>query len=357
MTDRAWMAAPVRLEVAGPGGRRFPADVLAAASPRRRVSLLELVADVTEQERLRARLTEAERLAAVGELAASVAHEIRNPLAAIVNAASLLEQEETLTPGSGADAGRGQEGDSPAQRDPLGLPRLRPPARGEAAEGDIRRSWTTWPRSSGRTRPARRARARSSDVDPEVPPFAFDADQLTQVLWNVAINGMQAMDGCGELRIDVGRDNGEVVITVSDTGRGIPPEDRQRVFEPFYSKKRGGTGLGLSIARRIIAAHGGRIDVESTVGWGSRFMIRLPVDGVETMATILVVDDEPSARTTLALLLSKRGHHVTQAEGVQAAAKALADESFDVVVTDLRMPDGDGLEVLRRPALTRRTRR
>ena len=65
------------------------------------------------------------------------------------------------------------------------------------------------------------------------------------------------------------------------------------------------------------------------------------------MATILVVDDEPSARTTLALLLSKRGHHVTQAEGVQAAAKALADESFDVVVTDLRMPDGDGLEVLR----------
>jgi DNA-binding NtrC family response regulator len=65
------------------------------------------------------------------------------------------------------------------------------------------------------------------------------------------------------------------------------------------------------------------------------------------MATILVVDDEPSARTTLALLLSKRGHRVTQAEGVHAAAKALTDESFDIVVTDLRMPDGDGLEVLR----------
>ena len=129
------------------------------------------------------------------------------------------------------------------------------------------------------------------------------------------------------------------------------------MFEPFYSKKRGGTGLGLSIARRIIAAHGGRIDVESTVGWGSQFMIRLPVDGVETMATILVVDDEPSRTRRSRCSLSKRGHHVTQAEGVQAAAKALADESFDVVVTDLRMPDGDGLEVLGRPALTRRTRR
>ena len=189
-----------------------------------------------------------------------------------------------------------------------------------------------------------------------MPPFAFDADQLTQVLWNVAINGMQAMDGCGELRIDVGRDNGEVVITVSDTGRGIRPRTASACSSP--STRRSGAGPGsASIARRIIAAHGGRIDVESTVGWGSRFMIRLPVDGAETMATILVVDDEPSARTTLALLLSKRGHHVTQAEGVQAAAKALADESFDVVVTDLRMPDGDGLEVLRRRALTRRTRR
>ena len=69
------------------------------------------------------------------------------------------------------------------------------------------------------------------------------------------------------------------MIAVADTGRGIPPEDHQRVFGPFYSKKRGGTGLGLSIARRIIAAHGGRIDVESTLGRGSRFMIRLPVDG------------------------------------------------------------------------------
>ena len=112
-----------------------------------------------------------------------------------------------------------------------------------------------------------------------MPPFAFDADQLTQVLWNVAINGMQAMDGCGELRIDVGRDNGEVVITVSDTGRGIPPEDRSACSSPSTRRSGVGRGSELSIARRIIAAHGGRIDVESTVGWGSRFMIRLPVDG------------------------------------------------------------------------------
>jgi signal transduction histidine kinase len=280
MADRARMAAPVRLEVAGPSGRRFLLTCSALRRPDGRVSLLELVADITEQERLRARLTEAERLAAVGELAASVAHEIRNPLAAIVNAASLLEQEETLTPGerSGTlDAVKketrrlnGILSDFLAFARPRDVKRLK---------GDIRQV-VDHVAALVRENPACAEGARTIvDVDPAVPLFAFDADQLTQVLWNVAINGMQAMDGCGELRIDVGRDNGEVVITVSDTGRGIPPEDRQRVFEPFYSKKRGGTGLGLSIARRIIAAHGGRIDVESTVGWGSRFMIHLPVDG------------------------------------------------------------------------------
>jgi signal transduction histidine kinase len=280
MADRERIAAPVRLDVAGPGGRRF----LLTCSPLRRpdghVSLLELVADVTEQERLRARLTEAERLAAVGELAASVAHEIRNPLAAIVNAASLLGQEETLTPGERTgtlDAVKketrrlnGILSDFLAFARPREVKRLK---------GDIRHV-VDHVAALVRENPACAEGARTVvQVDPAVRPFAFDADQLTQVLWNVAINGMQAMDGCGELRIDVARDNGEVVIAVADTGRGIPPEDRARVFEPFHSRKRGGTGLGLSIARRIVAAHGGRIDVESTVGRGSRFMIRLPADG------------------------------------------------------------------------------
>jgi signal transduction histidine kinase len=280
MAERARLAAPVRLDVAGPGGRRLHLTCSPLRRPDGRVSLLELVSDVTEQERLRARLTEAERLAAVGELAASVAHEIRNPLAAIVNAASLLEREETLTPGerSGTlDAVKketrrlnGILSDFLAFARPREVKRLR---------GDIRQV-VDHVAALVRENPACAEGARTIvQVDPTVPPFTFDADQLTQVLWNVAINGMQAMDGCGELRIDVARDNGDVVIAVSDTGRGIPPEDRLRVFEPFYSRKRGGTGLGLSIARRIVAAHGGRIDVQSTVGVGSRFTIRLPVDG------------------------------------------------------------------------------
>ncbi|HXH09206.1 MAG TPA: ATP-binding protein [Alphaproteobacteria bacterium] len=114
-------------------------------------------------------------------------------------------------------------------------------------------------------------------VDRTIPPFAFDADQLTQVLWNIARNGIEAMQGHGRLTLDVGRRNGEVVIAVSDTGPGIPPEERWRIFQPFVSKKPGGTGLGLAIAQRIVTAHGGRIDVESTPAQGSRFTICLPL--------------------------------------------------------------------------------
>jgi signal transduction histidine kinase len=280
MVNREQMPAPVRLEVAGPAGRRFLLTCSPLRRPDGRVSLLELVADITEQERLRTRLTEAERLAAVGELAASVAHEIRNPLAAIVNAASLLEQEETLTPGERSGTLEAVKKETRRLNgilsDFLAFARPREVKR---LKGDIRQVVDHVAALVSENPACAEGAHTIVHVDPAVPTFTFDGDQLTQVLWNIAINGMQAMDGCGELRIDVARDNGDVVIAVSDTGRGIPPEDRQRVFEPFYSKKRGGTGLGLSIARRIIGAHGGRIDVESTVGRGSRFMIRLPVDG------------------------------------------------------------------------------
>jgi signal transduction histidine kinase len=85
------------------------------------------------------------------------------------------------------------------------------------------------------------------------------------------------MAGRGRLALNVGRQNGEVLIAVADTGRGIPPAERWRIFQPFYSKKPGGTGLGLAIAQRIVSAHGGRIDVDSIPEQGSRFTICLPL--------------------------------------------------------------------------------
>ena len=270
---------PVRLEVDGVGGRRFLLSCSPVRQPDGRVFLLELVADVTEQAQLRERLSEAERLAAAGELAAGVAHEIRNPLAAIVNATTLLDGHEMLTPEertSTLDAVRKE-----ARRlnrilsDFLIFARPREPKR---LPGDIREV-VEHVAALIRDDPARATLVElQTRVDPAVPSFAFDPDQLTQVLLNVALNGVEAMGGRGRLSLEVDRRNGHVVIAVADTGRGIPPEERGRVFEPFFSKKPGGTGLGLTIVRRIVAAHGGHIDIQSEPGQGTRFMIALPVD-------------------------------------------------------------------------------
>jgi two-component system, sporulation sensor kinase E len=116
-------------------------------------------------------------------------------------------------------------------------------------------------------------------VDPTLPPFPFDRDQLIQVVWNVALNGVEAMNGRGRLSLEVARQNGAVALAVTDTGPGIPVERRGRVFEPFYTGKPNGTGLGLTIAERIVAAHGGRIEIHSEPGRGTRVTLLFPLNG------------------------------------------------------------------------------
>ncbi len=266
-----------RLEVSAPHGRRFALSCAPVRQPEGEVFLLEVVADITEQERLRARLIEAQRLAAVGELAASVAHEIRNPLAAIVNATTLLAAEETLTPEERSTTLGAVR--TEARRlnrilsDFLLYARPSAPRLVPGDVGDVVNHVTALIRDD-------RARGQTVDLDvwvePGVPPVAYDRDLMTQVLWNVALNGIEAMDRRGRLRFEVTRETGHVAMAVSDTGRGIPPEELRRVFEPFYSRKPGGSGLGLTIARRIVENHGGRIDVESQPGRGTRVTIALP---------------------------------------------------------------------------------
>jgi two-component system, NtrC family, sensor histidine kinase HydH len=272
------MDAPARVEISGPDDRRFLLTCSPVRQPDGQIFLLELVSDITEQERLRQRLGEVERLAAVGELAAGLAHEIRNPLAAILNAATLLEEEATLTTEERASILEAVK--TEARRlnttlsDFLLFARPRLPAR---QLGDIGKVVEHVSALLQEERNGRGGVQVNVQVDPTVPLFAFDADQLTQVLWNIGRNGVEAMDGRGHLSLNVGRHNGEVLISVADTGPGISPDDQRRIFQPFISKKPGGTGLGLAIAQRIVTAHGGRIDVESVPEQGSRFTICLPL--------------------------------------------------------------------------------
>ena len=277
---RQEMGEAERIQVVGTNGRRFSLSCSPVRQPDGQVLLLELVTDVTEREQLQARLTEAERLAAAGELAAGVAHEIRNPLAAIVNATTLLGVGETLS------------GEERAQT--LGIVKKEArrlnrilsdflifarPRESKRLVGDIREIvdhvGALVREDHGRAHDVEL----SVRVDPAVPSFPFDADQITQVVWNIALNGIEAMDGCGRLGVAVSLRETQVSIAISDTGRGMPAEEQRRVFEPFYSRKPAGTGLGLTIARRIVAAHGGRIEIESTPGRGTCFTILLPLGG------------------------------------------------------------------------------
>jgi signal transduction histidine kinase len=274
---RLALREPRRLDIEGAEGRSLVLTCSPVRQPDGQVFLLELVADVTERERLRARLSDAERLAAAGELAAGVAHEIRNPLSAIVSAATLLDGDARL---DAEDRGTVSQAIKKEARrlngilsDFLTFARPRPPRR---TPGDIRDVVDHVVRLV-RDDHARAAHVVTEvHVSPELRPFAFDADQMTQVLLNLALNAVEAMGGRGTLALGVAPAGGAVLITVRDTGRGIAPEDQRRIFEPFYSRKPGGSGLGLAIVRRIVAAHGGQVAVESRPGSGTCFTIELP---------------------------------------------------------------------------------
>jgi len=232
----------------------------------------------SDSERLHARLREAERLATAGELAAGMAHEIRNPLAAILNATALLTDDTGLTPEERASTLAALRTETRRLNRILSdFLQFARPQEARRAPGDIREVV----QHVGSLIRGDRSRAGRVDVrvavDPAVPPFAFDRDQVIQVLWNVALNAVEAMNGRGRLSLEVNRQNGDVALSVSDTGGGITAENLPHVFEPFYTGKPNGSGLGLTIAERIVGAHGGRIEIDSEVGRGTRVTLLFPL--------------------------------------------------------------------------------
>jgi signal transduction histidine kinase len=233
----------------------------------------------SESARLSARLREAERLATAGELAASMAHELRNPLAAIVNATALLTDETGLTPDErAATLGAIRTEAKRLNRILSDFLSFARPQQARRTPGDLR-DVVQHVSALIRDDYSRSSRVDVKVVfDPSVPRFAFDRDQVTQVLWNVALNGVEAMNGRGRLSLEVARQNGDVALAVSDTGPGIPRDRLPHVFEPFYSGKPNGSGLGLTIAERIVAAHGGRIEIDSEPGAGTRVTLLFPLE-------------------------------------------------------------------------------
>jgi two-component system, NtrC family, sensor histidine kinase HydH len=255
------------------GARRAQLEETAqglAESYRQLQSQSELIIRIEEQ------LRRAERLSALGELSAILAHEIRNPLASIRGTAEILREDQTSA------ASRSEfldillkESDrlNRVVEDFLKMARPEPIHKMPCDINEELRNMIT----------LLSAQARGSKVVLELkpsalPPFSGDGEKLRQAFMNIILNAIQASPAGGVVTVSTreDREKGRLEISFSDAGPGISDEARQEIFEPFFTTKGTGTGLGLPITKKIIEGHGGTIEVESLPGRGATFKVRLP---------------------------------------------------------------------------------
>jgi PAS domain S-box-containing protein len=340
-------------------------------------SILVINTDVTERKKVEAQLLRAQRMESIGTLAGGIAHDLNNVLSPILMAVQML-QMKTDDPGTlqwlemlqanaerGADMvkqvlsfARGVEGERVA---------LQPK---HLVKDVIKILKDTLPKSI----------EIKFDVSPELWTVSADATQIHQVLMNLCVNARDAMPRGGELviraenvtldenfaRMHIEAEPGRfVMLTVADTGEGMPPEVLSRVFEPFFTTKEvgKGTGLGLSTALTIVRSHGGFINVYSEPRRGTRFTVYLPaIEGPAASAErkmldlpagqgelVLVVDDEESIRQVTKGTLEAFNYRVmTAADGTEAVALyAQHREEVAAVITDMMMPFMDGPATIR----------
>jgi signal transduction histidine kinase len=230
-----------------------------------------------EIERLhRTQMSRAEHLATLGEMATGLAHEIRNPLAGIAGVIEIIGRD--LPPTSPArevvkDVRQEIARINHIVTDLLLTARPHPP---KVRKSDLN---TTVEHAVMLGR--QQALAKSVEIalkkDPFLPEVEHDCDQIHQVLLNLLLNSLQAIDHNGKITVTVRLQGAMAIVEVADNGRGIAPDHLPNIFRPFYTTKGEGTGLGLSLARRIVEDHHGRIDVSSAVGTGTTFVVVLPL--------------------------------------------------------------------------------
>jgi signal transduction histidine kinase/ActR/RegA family two-component response regulator len=349
------------------------------------VSMIILVLEESRasQERLRLQLRQAEKLSALGRMISGVAHELNNPLAAIKGYLELLlrrpELNESIRPQLEKVA---REGDRAAKLVGhfLSLARKQrtceEPVQLNTLIRQLAESEQLLKQSS--------LLDLQLDLDPHLPLVVGDADQLHQVLANLATNAIQAMAQRPHqhLLLKSERLHDQVRVMVEDNGPGIPPDVLAHIFEPFFTTKEvgSGTGLGLSIAQSIIADHQGQLTYESVPDGGSRFFITLPMqEPVELTsrreaspaktpapalkavraARVLVLDDELDIAELLGIMLTMLGHQPTICADALEAMALIDHQTFDLVLSDFRMPNMDGHQfyekvIQRKPELARR---
>lgn len=331
-----------------------------------------LAEDVTERQRHDELMRRTERMATLGTTLAGVAHELNNPLAAIMGFAQLLLRKPWPDDERAALETINHEAIRSAKivKDLLALARTREverrgPMHLNDVAGYILRTRRYALETYGITCELR--------LDPSIPPVRGDRTQLEQVVLNLVANAEYALRSTLDAPLDAGeqpstariivrtrRDDGAVLLEVEDNGPGIPEHVQRRIWDPFWTTKEGtdGIGLGLSVVDHIVADHGGTIHVENVAPHGARFVVRLPAlphtkvahdlrGGVsEGQAArpldVLVVDAEPRNLSFLTRFLTSRGHAVLAANDGQRALQLAERMSFDAVICDSELSHAGG---------------
>ncbi|MCG3197258.1 MAG: response regulator [Candidatus Omnitrophica bacterium] len=309
----------------------------------------------------RRKVLHANRLSELGQLIAGVAHELNNPLTSVQGYAQLLlERDEAARDNRWLRTVFDESTRATAiVRNLLNFAHESSPGTSPADLNEVVETVVRLRRYDLRMRNI----DISTDLDPSLPAVMGEPARFQQVLLNLINNSVQAMppEGARKIRLGTTHSDQEVSIWIADTGRGIPEDIRDKVFEPFFTTRTdlAHTGLGLTISRAIIEDLGGALDILSVEGQGTRVTIRLPlVEAPEATAEVrsllaplplrfdhlfaLSVDDEPANAELVASILQEIGFRVEIATSGNDAKTRLLHESFDLVVCDLRMPQMDG---------------
>jgi PAS domain S-box-containing protein len=370
-------------------GSTFPASstVVALRSREGRVThFVGVERDITEELTLRDQLVHSERLSAIGELVAGVAHEINNPLQTIIGCVELMiEERGSAGPHRDLELVR-QEASRAGQivRNLLAFARRSSPDRSAADLNQIARATARLCEHQL----ALRNISLQLELHPGVMPVLVNREEIQQVVLNLVLNAEHAIgDAPGTIVIRTNAGEHAHTLQVIDDGPGISAKLKGRVFEPFFTTKDvgEGTGLGLSIALGIATAHGGALELcgpdgggrisevgsdnrqpSSDIRKGACFQLTLPAHAVVTPSgqaataasepralsggkrRALIIDDEASIRALLVRLLARREYDVTEAASCAEAKAAVSDaRSFDLVLCDVRLGDGNGGDCLR----------
>jgi len=242
---------------------------------------VDLAGTLTRLQSAQQELLVAERMATVGRLSLRVAHEVRNPIAAIELNAEILQDIVRAHPGVDMDEAGGLVASIRDQvntldaltEEYLAFARFPKPHFEDESINHLIEELAAFVRPVA----TRQGLTIHVSTDPTVPMMEIDRGLLRQAVHNLVKNGMEALSRGGALTIESRCDGDTVQVSVSDTGNGISPEVAQRLFEPFFTTKPQGTGLGLSITRQIIEEHGGELSWRNGAGGGATFIVRLPI--------------------------------------------------------------------------------